>query len=71
MTVKLNKDVRILVVDEQPLTQNYLRFWPKSMSTETSGKPKREWGLYKFETSGQHNRDLVDGTGIEPVTLAL
>lgn len=26
MAVKLNKDIQILVVDEQPLTQNYLRY---------------------------------------------
>jgi DNA-binding response OmpR family regulator len=26
MVVKLNKDIQILVVDEQPLTQNYLRY---------------------------------------------
>ncbi len=31
MTVKLNKDIRILVVDEQPLTQNYLRYALESL----------------------------------------
>jgi DNA-binding response OmpR family regulator/uncharacterized protein YihD (DUF1040 family) len=34
MAVKLNKDIQILVVDEQPLTQNYLRY-----ALETLGYP--------------------------------
>lgn len=31
MTVKINKDVQILVIDEQPLTQNYLRYALESL----------------------------------------